>query len=319
MMNDASAKHLLSFNTVIVDLLRGFVDQPWLVHVDLSTIEPLRTEYTNDKFAKRLNDMVWRIRKRNGEPLYVVVMMEIQSRVEHFMASRMNMYVGLLFDTLVRSGQIRGRKLPHVVPLVLYSGEREWNAPLELTELIEDNLPGMERYSNRFNYHVVSIHHCMALDPARRNVADAWFRAIRVRDYSTASSALRQLVNALEGHEHDRLRAAITNWFLEVVLTVFLPEDKLAELRDLRDLVEVRQMLSENMVKWSDEWLAKGLTQGQRSILVRQAHVRFGAGTAAAFADQLERVNSAEALGAIGEWLLTCASGEALLAKMREA
>ena len=327
MFHDASGKHMLSFTVVITDLLRDFVNQPWLAHVDLSTIEPVRTEYTNDKFNVRLNDMVWRIRKRTGEPLYVVVMMELQSSVEHFMAARMNMYVGLLFDTLVRSGQVKGRKLPHVVPLVLYTGERDWNAPLELTELIEDTLPGIERYTNQFNYHVVSVHQCRELDPARRNVADAWFRAIRVRDYPAANAALEQLIDVLEGPEHASLRAAITKWFLRVVLAVFLPEGELEQMRKLRDLVEVRQMLSENMVKWSEEWLtkgearglAKGLAQGQRSLLVRLARARFGSGTAAEFSDHLERINSPETLGTIGEWLLTCASSEALLAKLRQA
>ena len=156
---DTSAKLLLSFTSVFADLLRGFVDQPWVKQVDLSTIEPLKSDYTNDKYVVRLNDMVWKIRKRNGAPLYVVVMMEIQSSVEHFMAVRMNMYVGLLFDILVRSGQIKSRKLPHVVPLVLYSGERDWHAPLDLAELIEDRLPGTQHYTNQFNYHVVSVHH----------------------------------------------------------------------------------------------------------------------------------------------------------------
>ncbi len=85
------------------------------------------------------------------------------------------------------------------------------------------------------------------------------------------------------------------------------------------------------MVKWSDEWIAKGRAegeargeargkdQGQRSLLVRLAQARFGAGVAAEFADQLDQVKSLETLGAIGEWLATCTSSEALLAKMRQA
>lgn len=315
MIQDASAKLMLSFTIVLKDLLRGFVDEPWLEHVDLSSVEPLNTEYTNDKYVRRLNDMVWKLRKRDGSPLYVVVMMEFQSTVERFMAARMNMYVGLLFDSLVRSGQMKGRKLPHVVPLVLYGGERVWNAPLELTELIEGRFPGMEHYSNRFNYRVVSVRHCGELDPERRNVADAWFRAFRARDYGGAAAALQQLIVVLEGPEHDRLRAAITRWLLEVVLAAYLPEEELSQLQGVRELSEVK----ENMVKWSDKAMARGEAKGQRRILVQLAQARFGAGTAAELSDQLERVSSSEKLGAIGEWLLTCASGEALLAKVRQA
>lgn len=81
-------------------------------------------------------------------------------------------------------------------------------------------------------------------------------------------------------------------------------------------------MLSENVVKWSEKWIAmgeaRGKAEGQRSILVRLARARFGAGTAAEFSDQLERVSSSEQLDAMSEWLLTCASGDALLAKIRQ-
>ena len=89
-------------------------------------------------------------------------------------------------------------------------------------------------------------------------------------------------------------------------------------------------MLSENVVKWSEKWIAegearaearaeaRGKAKGQRKMLVRLARARFGAGTAAEFSDQLERVSSSEQLDAISEWLLTCASGDALLAKIRQ-
>ena len=90
-------------------------------------------------------------------------------------------------------------------------------------------------------------------------------------------------------------------------------------------------MLGENIPKWSEEWIAKGearglakgkaqgLALGQRIILVRVAQARFGTGTAAEFADQLERVSCPETLGALAEWLLNCNSSEALLAKLRRA
>ena len=126
---------------------------------------------------------------------------------------------------------------------------------------------------------------------------------------------MQQLIVVLEGPEHDRLRAAITKWLLEVVLAAYLPEEELSQLQGVRELAEVK----ENMTNWFDKAMAEGEAKGQRKILLQQAQARFGAGTAAELSDQLERVSSSEKLAAIGEWLLTCASGEALLAKVRQA
>ena len=84
-------------------------------------------------------------------------------------------------------------------------------------------------------------------------------------------------------------------------------------------------------MKWSDEWIAKGEARGearakaraeakgQRKILVRMAQARFGTDAATEFADHLDRVDSTESLFTIGDWLATCSSSEALLAKMRQA
>ena len=89
----------------------------------------------------------------------------------------------------------------------------------------------------------------------------------------------------------------------------------------------MKRVASRNMVNWFDKAMAEGEARGeargeasgQRKILVQQARARFGAGTAAELSDQLERVSSSEKLASIGDWLLTCASGEALLAKVRQA
>jgi len=58
--------------------------------------------------------------------------------------------------------------------------------------------------------------------------------------------------------------AAITNWFLEALLALHLPEDELSQLRGLRELVEVKQILSKNVVKWSHEWIGQGQARWRR-------------------------------------------------------
>ncbi|MYG02807.1 MAG: hypothetical protein F4173_11200 [Acidobacteriia bacterium] len=94
-------------------------------------------------------------------------------------------------------------------------------------------------------------------------------------------------------------------------------------LQGLRELSEVKQVARENIVNWFDKAMAegeaKGEARGQRSILVRQARARFGAQTAAELSHQLEHVSSPGKLDTIGEWLINCATGEALLAKIHQA
>lgn len=67
-----------------------------------------------------------------------------------------------------------------------------------------------------------------------------------------------------------------------------------------------------------DESREEGLAS-ERKLLLRQARVRFGGALAGNLAVLLEGIADTDRLEDIGEWLLSCDSGEALLARLREA
>ena len=68
--------------------------------------------------------MIWWVRW-GQDWLYVYLLLEFQSTVDRFMAVRILSYVGLLYQDLIRSGQLTASgQLPPVLPLVLYNGVR---------------------------------------------------------------------------------------------------------------------------------------------------------------------------------------------------
>ena len=76
------------------------------------------------------------------------------------------------------------------------------------------------------------------------------------------------------------------------------------------------------MKPWSEsiraEALAEGEAKGQVRILVSQARRKFGDSCASALAALLGTVTSEAVLDEVGAWLLTCSSGDALIAKVHE-
>jgi hypothetical protein len=73
--------------------------------------------------------VIWRVRW-GQDWLYVYLLLEFQSTVDRFMAVRILSYVGLLYQDLIRSGQLTASgQLPPVLPLVLYNDVRRWQAP----------------------------------------------------------------------------------------------------------------------------------------------------------------------------------------------
>src|SRR5690606_28044531 len=134
--HDSGYKLLFSDPLMVRDLVQGFIHDPWLHRLDFSTLEPVKGHYVSEDLRDRADDVVWRV--KSGEDwLYLYLLIEFQSRNDRFMALRMMVYVGLLYQDLIRNKRLGPQGLlPPVLPIVLYHGERRWRAPVSLAQLL---------------------------------------------------------------------------------------------------------------------------------------------------------------------------------------
>ena len=72
--------------------------------------------------------MIWRIRRCDGW-LYIYLLLEFQSAVDPWLATRIVVCIGFLYHDLIRKGEVsRGEKQPAVFLLVIYNGRDPWGA-----------------------------------------------------------------------------------------------------------------------------------------------------------------------------------------------
>ena len=146
MSHDNSYKLLFSHPEMVIDLLKAFVKAEWVNQCDFSTLERVSGSYVTDDLRDREDDLIWRVRC-GDDFLYVYLLLEFQSTVDHFMAVRVLGYIALLYQDIIRTQKLGSRDLlPPVLPLVLYNGERRWNAPVELDQLIYPAPVGLEKF-----------------------------------------------------------------------------------------------------------------------------------------------------------------------------
>ena len=149
--HDHSYKLLFSHPRMVQDLLQGFVHEDGVRQADFSTLERVSGSYVSDDLRERKDDVIWRVRL-GPEWLYVYLLVEFQSRPDPFMALRILVYTGLLYQELVKGGHFTHTgKLPPVFPVVLYNGEPSWRAAQDVAELIEA-VPGLMAYRPHLRY-----------------------------------------------------------------------------------------------------------------------------------------------------------------------
>ncbi|MFO1352713.1 MAG: hypothetical protein U1F68_19370 [Gammaproteobacteria bacterium] len=161
----------------------------------------------------------------------------------------------------------------------------------------------------------------------------ALIRLENSREPSDVLRVLEALGGWLQAPEQTRLRRAFTVWLRRVLRNASSESTPLAGVEDLD---EVKVMLAERVQQWEQRWrersfaagLEQGMSQGieqgieqgmiaERALLYRQARHRFGEPTATTLAEWLERIDAAERLAEIGEWLVTSTSADELLERVK--
>jgi len=192
--DDASYKLLFSSPDVVRDLVLGFIPDAWLHSLDYSTLEKMPGSYVTDDLRQRADDVIWRVRA-DGEWVYLYLLIEFQSQVDQWMPVRIMTYVGLLYQDLIRGGQvIKGGKLPPVLPIVLYNGGSRWTAATDVADLIPP-APGLvARYLPRLKYLLIDENQVSQIDLGQaRNLMAAIIQIER----PASDQALLQLIDLL--------------------------------------------------------------------------------------------------------------------------
>ena len=319
-MHDENYKRLFAFPRMVTDLLRGFVAGDWLDEVDFSTLHKLSPEYVSDELLKRHGDTVWCMRV-GDDWLYLLLLLEFQSEDDPGMALRILTYTSLLYQELRRNkAPVAVRRLPAVLPVVLYNGDSPWKAPLEVGELIAPVAASLAPYQPAQRYAVLDERHVAADDLPTRNLMSAVVGLEQSHSLADLVQVVEALREWLQDGEGD-LQRAFADWVRGLAARLAPGGAKMPAVRTLED---VRMTLEERVAEWPKRWLEQGLEQGreqglehERALLCRQAAARFGADTAQHLADLLASVADAEFLAEVGDWLVRCETGDEFLVRAR--
>jgi hypothetical protein len=308
--HDRAYRRFFSLREMVEDLVRGFIPEDWVQHLDFANMEQMADVIIGEHWDRRDADTVWRIGWKGPHqgkaPLYVVLVFEFLSQPDHWAAVRMMAYVALVYQRLIDNGVVGPKdELPLVVPIVLYNGDPAWEAPEELEKLIVD-LPGLERYRPRFRYLALDVKRYPLSELERMpNRAAALFQLEQSRGPEEILRGLERLREILSDRS-DRLYGVYSQWLTEIFFASQAPPDVVERVRTLEDF----SMLVDNILEWKKNVLLEGRKEGRKegreegrkegeevgirkgelAVLIRQLTSKFGP-LPAEVVDRLERAD----------------------------
>ena len=322
--HDAAFKRFVLNLTFVRHLLHAFP----LAGVDAAevvAIEDASANLVGPRLGQRLPDAVWRLTLQDGTITFLLL--ECQSEVDPSMPFRMLNAVSTLYLALSQSPpqkpEYSAGSVPRVKHLTIYSGQRPWSAAGEVGEAITVRCAEGERDIPRMECPVLDLRRWPDPGGGGGNIAVLLGRLQRCESPEELLAAAEPLKKWYGSESDAGLAGAFAAW----ISHVRIPElgvtgaVKSDILRDVLDMLETESVTWADRIR--DEGRREGRRQGrdeglagERKLLLRQAQIRFGEALAGSLAALLEGIADADRLEQVGEWLLVCDSGDALLARL---
>ncbi|NGZ05224.1 MAG: DUF4351 domain-containing protein [Magnetococcales bacterium] len=273
---------------MVIDLLRGFLDPDLLAELDLENLRRHNTKFTARRGDRRRSDVVWEIPTRHGSSIFILLILEFQSETDEWMALRVDVYTGLLYQQLVSERKLKASYgLPPVLPIVLYNGEPRWNASFSLRELIR--LPeksSLWRYQPEMRYYLIDERRL-----AKEMLAGMPFVTailFRMEHPATPEDIVRAGQDVAAWFRNHPDGPPVKRLFVELIMAG-LERMKVMPLPVIPDdLQEVMIMLAWHVEQWAKDYENKGrvagyndgerigVQKGEAALLTRLLQRRFG-------------------------------------------
>ncbi len=282
------------------------------------------------EFERRRADALWEAEMKDGELVYLIV--ECQSYVACDMHTRMPHFGGIVLHDLSGAPPTKWgyttKYNPRVIGLVVCSGEREWNAPLDTAESMRVKKPEDRRRVPTFEHDVLDLRR-VPLPGVEGNLAvllQRLYLCSTPGQLHEAADPLRGLEERQAIESAEDLGRALARWISWVLLHTMGVKGVSRSDRP----IEVLGLLEDGGMNWADEIRTNALEQGLergtergrpnglREMLARDAGRRLGEPMTESLAELVESVSDPQQLFEISDWLACGMSGKDLLTRLRQ-
>ena len=146
-----SYKDLLSNTTIVKHILANFVKAEWATDMDLTNIERIGKGFIDEKEKENGVGAIYKI-SYAGDEAYVLFL--VASQVDYTIALRIVHHICEFYMDFTWEDEEK-EFLPLMIPIVLYTGDEEWTAPIQLADLIDDLEGLLKDALPRFEYYKI--------------------------------------------------------------------------------------------------------------------------------------------------------------------
>lgn len=268
--------------------LRAHLPPALVERLDWSTLALTETSFVDDVLAESESDLLYTVQMRaTGEPLYLYLLFEHQSKPDKWMRFRLLKYMCRIWDESFKEHPDQALLRP-IVPLVFYQGESRWRYSTEFADLFAEDAQGYD-FLPRFTHFLID-QSGMSVDQAQGGLKAQVAQLLMMAAYR---KSLREAL-ALAA----RLLAQVAQTgglnYLEVFVVYLAATQERPVVREFVEMVQQHTVdIGGEMLTYAEELMQEGMMKGKIEGKIE---------------GQVETIESLLSVGA--EWaLITAATG----------
>jgi hypothetical protein len=184
------------------------------------------------------------------------------------MALRMMVYMGLLYQELLKSGQISKKGLlPPVLPIVIYNGQKKWTASRQMADLISPTPLGFEMFRPQLEYFLLDEQRTDETEALKtKNLVAAIIALEKSRSREKLYELMMLLTEWFKDPDQRNIRRIFSFWFKRAFFKKKHIEYEIDESID--KMSEVNTMFVDTVQVWIDEWKVEGKVEGKAYAII---------------------------------------------------
>jgi len=147
--HDSLFKRTLGDKEVAVDFLENYLPNSILKEIDLTDIKVAKDSFIDKELEESFSDILYNV-SIDGKEGFVYLLFEHKSYFDKMTPVHM---LGYILDIWkLYNKQNKNEKLPPIIPILIYHGDRKWKYGSSLSELIEATSEAISDYIPGYNY-----------------------------------------------------------------------------------------------------------------------------------------------------------------------
>ncbi len=139
---DKSYKILFDNKIFIKSLIKFALPEKIFLKLKWRTLKSENVNFVSPELGIREADRLYSIKMSNKQELYVYFLIEFKSTPDKITPLMLYIYIALIYHNLIKIGKIKRNKpkVPAIIPIVLYIGDKKWNKNISIKELMEKEM-----------------------------------------------------------------------------------------------------------------------------------------------------------------------------------